>query len=157
MGLGSFTANSGSSPGKGSRGRSPLLRKPNGFTTERMTFLIILEVLLTTWNSNYFVPFWQYNYGLTRTLTPLTTQIDLSRTDGWSRYFIPFETLMPKGILKYMCVEAAFWTFMHHELFTCPLIYASHLIQSSHMSILFAINRKQLAINLYTTLLIFVT
>jgi len=31
-----------------------------------------------------------------------TTETDLSRTDGWSRYIIPFETLMPKGITKYM-------------------------------------------------------
>jgi hypothetical protein len=35
-------------PGKGSMGRCPLSRIPNGFTTERMTFLIILEMLLTT-------------------------------------------------------------------------------------------------------------
>ena len=28
-------------------------RKLTGYTTERVTFLIILEVLLTTWNSNY--------------------------------------------------------------------------------------------------------
>jgi hypothetical protein len=28
--------------------------------------------------------------------------IDLPRTDGWSRYAIPFETVMPKGITKYM-------------------------------------------------------
>ena len=41
-------------------------------------------------------------YGLTRTLTSLTTQTDLPRTNGWSRYFMPFETLMPKGITKYM-------------------------------------------------------
>jgi hypothetical protein len=32
----------------------------------------------------------------------LTTQTDISRAYGWSRYFIPFETLMPKGITKYM-------------------------------------------------------
>jgi hypothetical protein len=67
-----------------------------------VTFLIILEVLLTTWNSDYFVPFWQYQDGLTRTLTSLTTQTDLSRPDGWSPYCIPYETLMPKGITRYM-------------------------------------------------------
>jgi hypothetical protein len=32
----------------------------------------------------------------------LRTQTDISRADGWSRYSIPFETLMPKGITKYM-------------------------------------------------------
>jgi hypothetical protein len=64
----------------------------------KVTFLIILEVLWTTWNSEYFVHFWQYHYELTRTLTSLTTQTDLSRMDGWSRYFIPFEILMLKGI-----------------------------------------------------------
>jgi hypothetical protein len=75
-----------------------------GYTTRKVIqrFFVILEVLLTTWNSDYFVPFWQYHYGLTRTLTSLTTQTDLSRTDGGSRYFIPFETLMPKRITKYM-------------------------------------------------------
>jgi hypothetical protein len=36
-------------------GQSP--RKLTGYTTERVTFLIILEVLLTTWNSDYFVSF----------------------------------------------------------------------------------------------------
>ena len=46
-----------------SMGRSPW--KLTGYTTERVTFLIILEVLWTTWNSDYFVPFWQYHYGLT--------------------------------------------------------------------------------------------
>jgi len=46
----------------------------------------------------------EYHYGLslTRTLTSLTTQTDLSRPDGWSPYCIPFETLMPKGITRYM-------------------------------------------------------
>ena len=48
-----------------------------------MTFLIILEVLLTTWNSDYGVPFWQYHYGLTGTLTSSTIQTDLSRVNGW--------------------------------------------------------------------------
>jgi hypothetical protein len=67
-----------------------------------VTFLIILEVLLTTWNSDYFVPFWQYHYRLTRTLTSLTTQKDLSRPDGWPHYCILFDPLMPKGITKYM-------------------------------------------------------
>jgi hypothetical protein len=40
--------------------------------------------------------------GLTRILTSLTTQTDLSWTDRWSPYYIPFETLMSKGITKYM-------------------------------------------------------
>jgi hypothetical protein len=44
--------------------------------------------------SDYFVHFWQYHYGLS-TLASMTTQTYLSRTDGWSRYFIPFKTLMP--------------------------------------------------------------
>ena len=38
-----------------SMGQSP--RKLTGYTTERVTFLTILEVLLTTLNSDYFVPF----------------------------------------------------------------------------------------------------
>ena len=76
--------------------------KLTGYTSGRVTFLIIFEVLLTTSNSDYFVPFWQYHYGLTRTLTSLTTQTDLSQPNGWSRYCIPFENLMPKGITKYM-------------------------------------------------------
>jgi len=33
-------------------------RKLTGYTTERVTFLTILEVLLTTWNWDYFVCFW---------------------------------------------------------------------------------------------------
>ena len=41
----------------------------------------------TTWNSDYFVPFWQYHYWLTRTLTSLTTHTDLSQMDRRSRYF----------------------------------------------------------------------
>ena len=35
-------------------------RSLTGYATEKVTFLIILEVLLTTWGSDYFVPFWQY-------------------------------------------------------------------------------------------------
>ena len=58
---------------------------------------IILKVLLTTWYS-----FWHYHYRLTRTLTSLTTQTDLSWTDGWSCYFISFETVVLKEITKYM-------------------------------------------------------
>ena len=58
-----------------------LLRSPISYTTEKVTFLVILKVLLTTWNSDYFVPFWQYYYRLTRTLTSLTTQTSLAY--GW--------------------------------------------------------------------------
>ena len=90
------------SAGKGS-GRS--------CTTEMVTFLIILEVILATWKSDYFVPFWQYHYGLIITLTSLSTQTDLSRTDGWSHYFTPFKTVMPKGITKYMYDRGYFLNF----------------------------------------------
>ena len=54
-----------------------VVRSPGrSYTAERVTFLIILEVLLATWNSDNFVPFWQYHYayGLTRNSTSLTTQ-----------------------------------------------------------------------------------
>jgi hypothetical protein len=37
----------------------------------------------TTWTSDNFVPFWQYYYRLTRTLTSLATQTDRSLADGW--------------------------------------------------------------------------
>ena len=105
------------SAGKGSRGRS--------YTTERLTFLIILEDLLTTWNSDYFVSFWQYHYGLTRTLTSVTTHTDLSRTDGrtdgheYSRYFIPFKTLMSKGITNYMYDRGSFLNFYSSWIIHC--------------------------------------
>ena len=62
----------------------------------------VFDHFLATWNSDYFVPLSQCHYGLTITLTILTTQTDLSRTDGWSPYLIPFEALIPKEITKYM-------------------------------------------------------
>jgi hypothetical protein len=61
-----------------------------------------LKVLLTTWTSDNFVPFWQYYYRLTITLTSWATQTDLLRTDEWPCYLIPFETLILKGITQYM-------------------------------------------------------
>ena len=109
-----------------STGRIP--RKLTGYKTVRVRFLIILEVPLTTWNSDYFVPFWQYHYGLhvTRTLTSLTTQTDVSWTDGWSCFFIPFKTLMQKGITK--CIEVTLGTFIHHELF---IVFQLHKFMKS--------------------------
>ena len=94
-------------------------RKLTDYTTERVTFLIILEVLLTAWNSDYFFPFLQYHYRLTRTLTSVPTQTDLSRTDGWSRYFIPFETCMPKGITQYMYDRGYFLNFYSSWIIYC--------------------------------------
>jgi hypothetical protein len=60
----------------------------------------------SAFNNMKFRLFWpfflQYHYGLTSTLTSLTTQTYLSRTNGWSSYYIPFETVMQEGITKYM-------------------------------------------------------
>jgi hypothetical protein len=107
-----------------------------------VTFLIILEVLLTTWNSNYRVPFWQYHYGLTRTLKSLTSQTDVSQTDGWSRYFIPFETFIPKGIAKYMYNRGyslnfySSWIYLY--FFTCISLWKFinyHIQVDLHMSV----------------------
>ena len=126
---------------KGSMGQSP--RKPTGYTTERTDVLIILEALLTTWNSDYFVPFWQYHYGLTKTLTSLTTQIDLSRPDGWSRDGMPFETLMPKGITKYMSDRGyslnVYKFVMNYSLFFTWIslwnVFKNHIQVDLHMSV----------------------
>ena len=61
---------------RGFFGRSS--RKRAGSTTNRVTFLIILEVILATWNSDYFGPFWQYYYELTRTLTNFDISFSLN-------------------------------------------------------------------------------
>ena len=78
------------------------------------------------WNSHYCVPFWQYHYGQTKTVMFLTTQTDLSRTDGCSRYCIPFETLMPRGKTIYM---VTFWNCIHHELF---IVFHLYKFMKSH-------------------------
>jgi hypothetical protein len=41
----------------------------------------------------------------------LIIQTDLSRTDGWSRYFMSFETVKSKGITKYMYDRGYFLNF----------------------------------------------
>ena len=92
-------------------------RKLTGYTTESMTFLIILEVLLTTWNSDYFDSFWQYHYGLTRTLSPWLPRQTSPGPDGWSPYCIPYETLMPKGITRYM--SDLLFVMKYSLFFTC--------------------------------------
>jgi hypothetical protein len=84
------------------------------------------------WNSDYFVPFLQFHYGRTRTLTSLTTQIDLSRTGGWSRYFIPFETLIPKGITKRMYDRGYLFIMNYSLFFNCiSLLQSSITISKS--------------------------
>jgi len=90
-----------------------------GYTTERVTFLIILEVFSITWNSDYFVPFGQYHCVLISTLTSLITETDLPRTDRWSHYFIPFETLISKGITKYMYDRGYFLNFYSSWIIHC--------------------------------------
>ena len=70
-------------------------RKLTSYTTELSAF--------NNMKFRLFCPFLTIPlYGLTRTLTSLTIQTDLSRPDRWSCYCIPFETLMPKAITKYM-------------------------------------------------------
>ena len=75
-----------------------------------------IQIMLSLFNNIYY-------YRLTRTLAYLTAQTDLSRTDEWSWYAIAFNTLLPKGITKYMYDWGYLLDFYHHEIFIIFHLY----------------------------------